>query len=168
MWFLFAILPTAALGVWRLRRSTELVILVVPIAISLTIYAVTSGAAFRQRSMIEPLIVLLFVAGIDSWRGVARRAAAAFALAAVLAGIQSASPVVALTIGLAAAALFLASTRLPGERSPVPMPRAVFLEGLTTLGPPRIPPLRTWLTRARRAAPPVAAATPPHLRQPRA
>jgi hypothetical protein len=115
VWLLICAVPLAAAGLWRLRRKPEAWALAVTSVASLTINAFTSGFVFRQRSMIEPLLLLLALGGATSWRMAARSAAAALAAAAVVAGIQSGSPLVTTAIAAGAAALLLVSRRLPSR-----------------------------------------------------
>jgi len=153
MWFWYALLPTAALGAWRLRRSPEMLGLAIPIATTLVIYAVTSGIAFRQRSMIEPLVILLFVAGVDSWRETVRRGAIAFFVVAFVAGVQSRSAGVAVVVLIASLLLFLASRRLPSMPAQVPLPSGLILDNLKHMGAPHPRALRPVLQQLRSAAP---------------
>lgn len=126
VWLLFCALPLAALGAWRLRRRPEGWLLIGTTAVTLLINAFTSGFVFRQRSMVEPLLLLLALAGTRSWRMAARTAAASLAVVAVVAGVQSRSLVVALAIAAAAAAVFLVSRWLPARPfEPLPESRMV-------------------------------------------
>jgi hypothetical protein len=77
--------------------------------------AVTTGFVFRQRSMVEPLVLLLALAGAASWRMTGGFAAAALAVVAVVAGIQSRAPVAPVVIAATAGAVFLATRRLPSR-----------------------------------------------------
>jgi hypothetical protein len=115
VWLLICALPLAAAGVWRLRRSLEGWGIIAIALTALMINAVTAGFVFRQRSMIEPLILLLALAGTTSWRMAARSAAATLGVVAVTAGVQSRSPLVAVAIAAAAGGLFLVSRRLPSR-----------------------------------------------------
>jgi hypothetical protein len=115
MWLLFCALPLAMRGLWRFRGRAELWLLVGTAVTAVGINAFTSGFVFRQRSMVEPIILLLALGGASSWRMAARWSAATLAVTAVGAGIQSRSPVVVLAIAAAAGALFLLSRRLPAD-----------------------------------------------------
>jgi hypothetical protein len=117
VWLLICALPLAAAGSWRLRRSPEGWALMAAAGSALLLNAATGGFPFRQRSMLEPLILLLALAGAKSWCMAARSAAATLAVVAIVAGIQSRSPAVTLAIAAAAGALFLVSRRLPGRPS---------------------------------------------------
>jgi hypothetical protein len=114
-WLLMCALPLAATGAWRCRRRPEAWALIGTAATAVTIDAVTSGFEFRQRSMIEPLILLLALAGATSWRMAARTAAATLAAVAVVAGVQSRSPLTVLLIAAGSGAVFLLSRRLPSK-----------------------------------------------------
>jgi hypothetical protein len=121
VWLLICALPLAAVGMWRLRRSPEGWGIIAIALTALVINGVTAGFTFRQRSMIEPLILLLALAGTTSWRMAARSAAATLGVVAVTAGVQSRSPLVAAAIAAAAGVLFLVSRRLPPRRfEPLP------------------------------------------------
>jgi hypothetical protein len=115
VWVLICALPLAGLGAWRLRSRPEIWALLGTAAAALGINSFTSGFVFRQRSMIEPIVLLLALAGTRSWQMAARTAAATLAVVAAGAGVQSRSPLVVALILLAAAALALVSRRLPSE-----------------------------------------------------
>jgi hypothetical protein len=110
---LMCALPLAVIGAWRLRRSPEAWALLGTAATALSINAVTSGFVFRQRSMIEPLILLLALAGARSWRMAARTVAVTLGVVAAAAGVQSRSPLIVALIVACAGALLLVSRRLP-------------------------------------------------------
>lgn len=123
MWVWYALLPTAMVGLWRLRRRAEVLLFALPVGTLLTINALTAGFAFRQRSTVEPFLLLLVVAGADSWRWVARRAAMGYLLVALLATAQSRSPATGGVIVLVAFALELVARRLPSTPTlQVPLP----------------------------------------------
>ncbi|MEA2419017.1 MAG: hypothetical protein QOE60_1223 [Thermoleophilaceae bacterium] len=143
VWLLFCALPLAGLGAWRLRRRPEAWAILATIAVALVLNSVTGGFTFRQRSMLEPLILLLALAGVRSWRMAARTAAAALGLVAVIAAVQSRSPLTAVLIASAAGAMLLLSRRL-GERMYDPLP-----------GSPMVASVRASL----RSAPPSGATT---------
>jgi peptidoglycan/LPS O-acetylase OafA/YrhL len=115
VWLLFCALPLAAMGAWRLRRSPETWAMMGTAATALTINSITSGFVFRQRSMIEPVILLLALAGIRSWRMAARTASATLGVITVYAAVQSRSPLVAALIAAAAVAMSMLSRRLPAR-----------------------------------------------------
>jgi len=115
MWTWYCLYPSAALGAWGLRRRPELALIGLPIVISLLLNAYTSGFVFRQRSTVEPLILVLAVAGMKSWSQATRYAAGALGIVAVVAGIQSRSPLTAGTIAMLAAAVAVVSARLPSR-----------------------------------------------------
>jgi hypothetical protein len=113
---LMCALPLACAGAWRLRRRPEAWAFLATAATALAINAFTSGLVFRQRSMIEPIVLLLALGGVTSWRMAGRWVSATLAVVAVAAGVQSRSPVVAAAIAAVAAAVFLAAGRLPARR----------------------------------------------------
>lgn len=112
VWLLLCAYPLAAVGAWRLRRRPEVGLLVGVAVTALVTDVLTLGFAFRQRSMIEPLVLVLALAGTPSWRIAGRYASTTLAAVAVIAGIQSRSPVVTLSIAVAAGAVLLATRRL--------------------------------------------------------
>jgi hypothetical protein len=113
MWVWYALLPTAMVGLWRLRRRAEVLLFALPVGALLTFSALTAGYTFRQRSTVEPFLLLLVVAGADSWRWVARRAAMGYLFVALLATAQSHSPATGGVIALVALTLELLARRLP-------------------------------------------------------
>jgi 4-amino-4-deoxy-L-arabinose transferase-like glycosyltransferase len=113
MWVWYALLPTAMMGVWRLRRRAEVLLFALPVGTLLAFNAFTVGYTFRQRSTIEPFLLLLVMVGADSWRWIARRAAMGYLLVALLATVQSRSPVTGGVIVLVALALELLARQLP-------------------------------------------------------
>jgi hypothetical protein len=120
-WVLLCALPLALAGFWRLRRRPEGWLLAVTVVTSVVANAFTSGFVFRQRSMVEPLILVLALAGARSWRMAARAAAAALALAAVVAGVNTHSIATAAYVAAGAALLLLLSRWLPARRfEPLP------------------------------------------------
>jgi hypothetical protein len=126
VWLLISVLPLALLGAWRLRRSPEGWVVLVIAATALLLNVGTAGFVFRQRSMIEPLIFLLALAGATSWRMAGRSAAFALGIAAVVAGVSTRSVVVASVVAGAAGVILLVSRRLSAERfDPPPESRLV-------------------------------------------
>jgi hypothetical protein len=115
-WLLLCALPLAALGVWRMRRRPEAWLLTTTLVTAVVANASTSGYVFRQRSMVEPLILVLALGGATSWRMAARVSAATLGVVAVVAGVQSRSPAVVAAIVGAGALLFLLSRWLPAKR----------------------------------------------------
>ena len=161
VWVLLCALPLAAAGAWRLRHRPEAWALIATAATSVVVYSATSGFAFRQRSMIEPLILLLALGGMTSWRMAARSAAAALGLVMVVVAVHSRSPWITLAVAGAAGALLVLARRLPSTHlEPVRESRMVagFRESMGPDPPPapvaaRILGEITWLLRAvRRAA----------------
>jgi hypothetical protein len=88
MWLWYAVLPVAALGLWRLRTRPEAILIVGPVVVAATIYSVTLASGVRQRSAIEPLLVLLVVAGFHSRRALGLSAAGALTVVAPLAALD--------------------------------------------------------------------------------
>ena len=113
MWVWYILLPTAAVGIWRLRREVDVLLLVLPVLVLLVLNAISIGFAFRQRSTIEPLLLILVAAGFSSWRRLALCGAVGLSLVDVFAVAQSGSFVVGASIGLGAAALAAAALALP-------------------------------------------------------
>jgi hypothetical protein len=105
MWLWYALLPAAAFGAWRLRRTLDAVLVAVPIAVVLILDAFLVGPAFRQRSTIEPLVLVLVIAGFTSWRALLLLASSGLLLAAASSLFQSRQPLVAALIAAAAFAL---------------------------------------------------------------
>ena len=115
VWLLLCALPLAVLGAWRLRKRPEAWLFLVTVATVLAINSFTSGFTFRQRSTLEPLILLLALAGTSSWQMATRWASAALGLTAVVAGVQSRSPLLAGGLLVCAGMLFLVARRLPAD-----------------------------------------------------
>jgi hypothetical protein len=113
VWVLLCAYPAALVGIWRLRRRPELGLVLGVMVTALLANSLTAGFVFRQRSMVEPLILVLALAGVPSWRVAGRFAAAALGVTAVVAGIQSESAVAPAAILAVAAALLLITRRLP-------------------------------------------------------
>jgi 4-amino-4-deoxy-L-arabinose transferase-like glycosyltransferase len=128
MWFLYFLLPTAALGVWRLRRTPELWLLAIPILVLLLASAVTAGFTIRQRSGIEPLLLVLAVCGFDSWRRLAIRGAVALSVVAVVATLHTLSPLIGLAILAVAVAAFMVARLLPGKEESHPVSSTFLVE----------------------------------------
>jgi hypothetical protein len=122
VWVLMCSLPLAALGAWRLRRRPEGWLIFLTILTAVTANAFTSGFVFRQRSMIEPLVLLLALAGARSWRMAGTVAAGALGIVAVVAALNRGSPVVGVAVAVPAIALALISRRLPSEPFDEPPP----------------------------------------------
>jgi hypothetical protein len=173
VWLLICSLPLAALGVWRLRRRPEGWLMVGTIASAVLLNTLTGGLVFRQRSMLEPLILLLALAGAVSWQMAARYASATLGITALVAGAQSRSPLVAAAVLAAAGALFLISRRLPARPfGPLPASplRTSFVRSASTPLPARAA-LRSswaaivdWRRTLVRAAPPLDRGRPAEAR----
>jgi hypothetical protein len=138
MWLLFCAYPIAAVGAWRLRHRPELWLLLCTASTAVVVNAVTAGFVFRQRSMVEPFVLLLALAGAPSWRFAGRWAAGALAAVAVVAAIQSGSPVPPLVILAAATAVLLATSRAP-SRPYEPLPHSPLVEGFRPSDRPPVP-----------------------------
>jgi len=139
MWVWYALLPTATVGLWRLRGRAEVLLFALPIGALLTFNALTAGFTFRQRSTVEPFLLLLVVAGTDSWRWVARRAAMGYLLVALLATAQSRSPATGGVIALVALTLELLARRLPSTPTlQVPLPSNVLRDLVTRIRMPSL------------------------------
>jgi hypothetical protein len=89
MWMWYALLPLAAVGAWRLRDRVTTRAIVLLTACVLLVNAVLIGTSFRQRSVVEPLLVVLAAAGVTSWAYATRVAGAALVAVAVFAGVQT-------------------------------------------------------------------------------
>jgi hypothetical protein len=158
VWVLYLLYPLAAAGIWRLRHRPELLLILVPVVSSLVMNAFTSGFVFRQRSPVEPVILVLALAGITSYRQAARWGAAALAAVACVATVQSDSTVTGTLIATAAAGIWVAAMRLPGHRLPEPRSSSPLAESLATFTPPTA--ADTWrqvhaaVARLRALAPP--------------
>jgi hypothetical protein len=115
MWMWYALYPLAGLAVLRYRRRPEVVLLVLIVAIYLALNAFTSGFVFRQRSTIEPIIVLLAIGGLTSWRMGAMVAAGTWAFVALPAAAQSGNPLTVLAILVGSGCAALLARRLPAD-----------------------------------------------------
>lgn len=112
-WLLIMSYPTAIRGIWVLRERRDLLILLlVTIGAFMVLNAYAIGIFFRQRASIEPLVVLLIIAGAESWSGVVRRAAFALALLAPFTLAQSHSLLVPAVLVLGALVLVGVQRRL--------------------------------------------------------
>jgi hypothetical protein len=113
MWLWYLVLPTAAFGVWRLRRRPEALLVLVPIGVTGAIYAVALASGVRQRSAVEPLLAILVVTGYTTPRALALSGAAALAVVAPVAAVDLGSLPVGLLIGALSAALAVWAWRRP-------------------------------------------------------
>lgn len=111
----YALLPMAVLGGWRLRRHLDGLILALPILVVLTLTAFLVGVTFRQRSTIEPLILVLIAAGFTSWERLALVASAGLLVAAASAMFQTHARLAAALIAGGAVALAALSRVLPSD-----------------------------------------------------
>jgi hypothetical protein len=115
MWFWYVLLPLVAVGTWRLRRQVDALLIVVPIAFVLLLNAFVLGFAFRQRSTVEPLMLLLVAVGFTSWRQFANLGAFSLLVMAAFASLQSRSMVIGTSIGVGAATLGALGIRLSSK-----------------------------------------------------
>jgi 4-amino-4-deoxy-L-arabinose transferase-like glycosyltransferase len=115
MWTWYVLLPLVAVGTWRLRRQVDALLVVVPIAFVLVLNAFVLGLAFRQRSTVEPLMLLLAAVGFTSWRQFASLGALGLLVVAAFASVQSRSIVIGTSIAVGAAILGGLALRLSAE-----------------------------------------------------
>jgi hypothetical protein len=136
MWVWYVLLPTAALGLVRLRRRAEFWLFAIPISFLVLASALTAGFTIRQRSSIEPLVLVLVALGVDSWRKVFRRGAAAMFAIALFATIQSQSLLIGAVVAAAAVAVLIVAERLPGSSARIDLEPSPLLEGSVALALP--------------------------------
>lgn len=115
MWLWFFLLPTVLNGVRRLRLTATMIFLGITIASLIVMSSITAGFTIRQRSAVEPLVVVLAVAGLESWRRTAYRGSIALLAMAVVAGAHSRSLVTALVIVAGATGVAFVARRLPAQ-----------------------------------------------------
>lgn len=115
VWALYVAYPLAAFGAWRMRRKPELALLLIPLVLSIVLNAFTSGFPFRQRSVVEPLILILAIAGTASYRQAAQWGSLALGAAALVAAANTRSPATGIAVSAGALTLWAISRRLPGE-----------------------------------------------------
>lgn len=125
MWSWYAIYPLAALALLRYGRRPEVVLLGAIVLAYLIINTFTSGYVFRQRSTIEPVILVLAVGGLSSWRFGAMVAAAAWGIVAFPAAAQSQDPITVIAILCVAGSVALLARRLPSAELHVESPDAI-------------------------------------------
>jgi hypothetical protein len=155
VWVLIALYPSVLAACWAFRRRPEVVAVAAVVVLFVSLNAFTSGFLFRQRSTVEPLLVLLAALGIGSVAAAARHAAVAVSLVAAVAAVQSRGVVAPAAILLAAGGLWALSRRLPDDGArPVLVPTPL-TTGRVAWPSPRS--LRRSLGRLRVAAPPVPA-----------
>lgn len=116
MWVLYALYPLAVLGVWRGRRRPEILLLVAACVIFMLTHAVLSGSGVRQRSGIEPLVVILAVGAAPSLREALRLPALGLAVAGLGAVIDGSTPAVGPVLLALAGLAWLIVGRLPERR----------------------------------------------------
>lgn len=137
MWVWYAIYPLAAVGCWRLRRRPEIALLGLTILLTILVTSSSSGFIFRQRSTVEPLILLLACAGLSSWRFAARLGSASLLVVAVVATAQSGSAPVGLAVAAGAVALFVLARFLPNDDLLEPLPPSPLVIAISQRGPSR-------------------------------
>jgi hypothetical protein len=116
MWFWYTLYPLAALGIWRHRRA-EVLLLAGVIVVFLAVNAYSAGFIFRQRSSIDPLVVVLAVGGLTSWRALAISAAGAWTVVAFFAALQSRGDLITIAAVLGGAgAAYLLSRRVSNDQ----------------------------------------------------
>jgi hypothetical protein len=153
MWAWYLVLPVSGLGIVRLRRQpAALALLVLPILSVMVLSAAASGAVFRQRSSVEPLLLILAAVGAADLRSAGFAAAVGLMGVAIGGAVQSHSPVLGGALLIAAGAIALASRRLPHSGGPLER------TGLPSAAPPDSSRGPSWLRSrvidplARRAA----------------
>ncbi|MEA2126198.1 MAG: hypothetical protein QOI80_2980 [Solirubrobacteraceae bacterium] len=152
MWAWYALYPLAALTLLRHRRRPEVVLLLVVILTYLTVNAFTSGYVFRQRSSIEPLLVVLAVGTLSSWRALGRAAMGAWAVVIVFAALQShGDPVTIGAIAVLVGVTWQITRRLPDTPLAVTTPEPLRAALRAASAPQRWP--RGVVRRLREAAP---------------
>jgi hypothetical protein len=130
MWLLYLVYPLALVGVWRMRRRQEFALLVLPVLGVLALNALSAGFVIRQRSVVEPLILVLAVAGAVSWRQASRVVAASLGVVALAAWLHSGSWIVLLSVASCALFVAIVSTKLssvPLAIELAPSPHASYL-----------------------------------------
>lgn len=125
MWSWYAIYPLAAFALLRYGRRPEVVLLGAIVLVYLVINTFTSGYVFRQRSTIEPVILVLAVGGLTSWRFGAMVAAAAWGIVAMPAAAQSQDPITVIAILCVSGSAALLARRLPSAGLHVESPDAI-------------------------------------------
>ena len=129
LWFLFLLYPLVVAGIWRMRARPELAVLLVPILVHVILATLSTELALRVRSSVEPLLIILAVAGMSTWRRSAQLASVGLAAAGLAAGVHQGSVlwsggVLAVAVGLAFAARWLPDDRLAEEPAPTPLESA--------------------------------------------
>jgi hypothetical protein len=124
----YALLPMAVLGGLRLRRHLDGLLLALPIAVLLALTAYFVGVTFRQRSGVEPLIIVLIVVGFTSWERLAYVASAGLLVAAVSAMFLAHTQLAAALIATGAIALAALSRALPSDERGIRIKQTSSLE----------------------------------------
>jgi hypothetical protein len=115
MWLWYVLFPAGLVGLWRLRRRPDVLLLLVPFLGLLALYAVTLSSGARQRSAAEPLVLIMIGAGIAAygWRWTARAGALVLVVVAAAAALDLSQPLAAVPILAGAVAMWAVSGRLP-------------------------------------------------------
>jgi hypothetical protein len=135
VWILYGLLPVALIGVWRLARRPELFLLVGTTLIIVALSAIAFGEAFRQRSSVEPLLLVLAVGGMTSWRLALLLAAGAIGFAGLVAAATVDSTIVGVGALALAATLALCSRLLPPGGLPDELPPSPMMVAFRSLSP---------------------------------
>jgi hypothetical protein len=89
MWLWYVLLPLIAIGIWRRRERLDARLIVLAVLLLLAADAVLIGSAVRQRSTVEPLLLVMAACGFTSLHRAARVGAVALAVVAIFAAIQT-------------------------------------------------------------------------------
>jgi hypothetical protein len=116
MWIWYALYPLAAIGLWRWRRRPEAWLIAGVVVLYLAANAYATGFQFRQRSTVEPLILVLAVAGIVTWSQAMRVGAYSLLAVAVAAAAQTRAPLAPACIMAAAGVLWVLAPRISDAR----------------------------------------------------
>lgn len=143
MWLWYLLMPIALFGLWRLRRRPDvLALLGLPIALMAAQYTLAVDSGVRQRAGIEPLVVLLIVAGWSSWAVSLLWGSLVLLVLAPIAALDLHSPLAGLLVGAGALLVFGISRRLagrgPGAEQPDTLPEGGALGLSSPTAPKRI------------------------------
>jgi len=132
LWVLYPLYALALAGIWRLRHHAEVLLLLVPVIVLVLLAALSAGQAFRARSGVEPLVAVLAVTGVRSWRQTGTLACAAVAVAGLLALANTREAAWLALVALASLGA-VASRRLPEQSLPEPLPASPIAEATRRL-----------------------------------